>query len=308
MSSLIETLPHASIAERQAVASELVHGMLGLEGTANSTFRTLCQQVVAQVVGPQVPGKKIPLQTRGEFRPYGSAGFVTHVPRVSGYLRAIQRADQAESAAEAGCGSSAVLAIATAEFHPRAEVAAYEVNAHAAESAARVVELLGLSERVHVIHANVFDTDLPTVDLGVTETFQAALFREPGVQISERLAKFARTILPAHIILGARDTGLDSPEPWQVATRIDLSAHNPMIVGKISSTDSGLRTVLAYASYYDARGHAVLATRGVDAITSSDEIGEVLVNQAGDPIHFCYQPGMIDGIDHAILWSIPREQ
>jgi len=41
---------------------------------------------------------------------------------LSGYLKAIERAPQAQSAVDAGTGPAALLAVATKVYHPKAQV------------------------------------------------------------------------------------------------------------------------------------------------------------------------------------------
>ncbi len=124
-------------------------------------------------------------------------------PRVKGFLKAIRDAEPAKTAIDIGTGSSALLAIATALFHPGCEVKAYEINQHASVSAQKIIELYGFGDIVEVINADVFDVTPTDVDLVVSETFHRALGQEQGALLLGRYATHARTLLPAKAVMSA---------------------------------------------------------------------------------------------------------
>ncbi len=85
---------------------------------------------------------------------------------------------------DVGCGSFPILALAAALYHPKAEVQAIEIHPVAAESATGLIEIFGLSDRLHVVNADIGNHTIdPNTSAAVTETFNAGLVDEPGPQI-----------------------------------------------------------------------------------------------------------------------------
>jgi hypothetical protein len=218
--SLYDQLQSASAPERGAIAERLIRGMQAGDPTANEAYWHICEQVIVDHDAHETEeDEALP---RWEFSPSNSALLVRNQNRVQGYLRAIARAPQARSVIDAGCGSSALLAVGTATTHPRAEVIAYEINPQAAACARTMVGLMGLSDRIHVETGDVLAADLPEVDRADTETFAAGLTVEPGLRIAAALGRVAHQILPARVRLYACDEAVGPRTAWQSVCDLDL--------------------------------------------------------------------------------------
>jgi hypothetical protein len=122
---------------------------------------------------------------------------------------------------DAGCGAFPVLGIYAALCSPRCKVECVESNSVSAFLAAKVVEQLGLSERIEVVcwDANKFKPK-GAVDLLVSETMDSGLRIEPLVSIMSHLVTFVRdggVVLPSKVtvkagVIPARE--VDNPSKW----------------------------------------------------------------------------------------------
>jgi hypothetical protein len=303
MFTLYEQLQVANQPDRLAVAERLITEMQGPGIAANLAFWDVCQGVIAEVGAHEtIEDESLP---RWEFPAENSALLlVRSARRVKGFLSAIARAPQAETVIDAGCGSSALLAIGAAVTHPRAEVQAYEINGPAAHCARAVIDLFGLSDRIEVAEADVLTADLPAADLAVTETFALGLLTEKGHQITEVLAQKAREILPDHAVIYACD---ENPTPntfWQRATVVDLRARNDEISGHLMSKGSGQRPISVYAAFYDARDEPILTEVGTN-LTNPVLLGSVSVPRSDMRLGFSYAAGVELHDNPASLWVEP---
>lgn len=307
MTNLYESLANSNRRERQDIAEQLVNKLKDQrgDGEANSQLHALGDQIIHQTgVEETDADDELP---QWEFTPEGSASLVKSVPRVSGFLKAIERVERVNSAIDAGCGSLALLSIATATLHPNSTVTAYEINEPAVECAKEVVKLFGLEERITILHDDILtgDMDIPEVDLGVTETFYAGLSREKGHEITAVLAPRARHTIPAKAILRATDVTFQSPDEthgsdWLSTTEINLTEPNKYISGTLISTGPGNRKISVYAGYYDDQGIAVIDKLGANNLTSPMDLGRIIVPRAGVVIGFKYQLGRENA--NASLW------
>jgi hypothetical protein len=291
MSSIYEELREASQPGRQEVAARLIAGMRARSPEAGQAYYDLCAQVIRNLdILETDQDADLP---REEFTAPNSALLVTISPaRVSGFLRAIDRAPQAQSIIDAGTGSSALLAVAAAVSHPNAEIIGYEMNEPAARCAAAVVDMLGFSNRIRIEPQNVLTADLPSVDLAVTETFWAGLTVEVGTEITEALAHVSGEVLPAYAQFYASDSSApnDLNAEWQGTTLVDLTARNDTISGQLVSTGPGRRDVSVYNEFLDARGDIVLEG-GSKNLTDHISLGSIVVPHAGAVIEFSYRAG-----------------
>lgn len=304
MSRLYSQLRHASQSERYAIAEQLIKNMCDGDVTytsANSDYADLCEDVLRTLgVERRNPPHRM---RRGEFSPHDSADLLHGIPRLRGFLRAIHRTKGIRTAIDAGCGASAILAVAIAVAHPKSEIHAYELNLEAHQCAQTITMLLGLAGRITVCHADVTKVELPAVDLAVTETFSSGLLNELGHTITPILATRAEEILPRYSVISASDqyTG-SSDAPWVEAARIDLAEHNDWVTGHLKSTDDGKRTIGAYASYYAVSGASILDVPGVDYLTMPIHLGDVDVPNKGDRIGFRYALGEPFHQSAALRW------
>lgn len=301
MPSLYRHLNESSAPARRAAAEQLVYGMARGDSGANEALLDVCRTVISDLgaCDSDDPAEF----SRWEFTAERSAMLVCQVPRVQGYLGAIARAPQARTIIDAGCGSSALLTLGSAVFHPRAEMLAYEINPGAARCATAVLELFGLAGRASVQTADVTAATPPEADLAITETFAEGLLRERGVEISATLAKAAKEILPAAITLRATNGGNNRYAHWPTATQLDLASHTGKITGEFPSQKGGLRDVRVWAAYFDARGNPVLATGGKDAITRPARLGFIDASRWRTTIGFAYEAGTDPVTDPPLLWS-----
>ncbi|HZM63810.1 MAG TPA: hypothetical protein VFB59_01610 [Candidatus Saccharimonadales bacterium] len=235
----------------------------------------------------------------GEVMPVIAGSLLESVPRTGGYLRAIQRAAQANSAIDAGCGPSAVLALGIAVFHPRAEIFAYELSQPSARCAAGIVDLLGFNDRITVIADNVLTTPLPNVDLGVTETFNHGLATEPGVKIAHRLSSVSGVILPAKAVMYAQ-VGPYDRAPWHKVDVIDFAEGREIVRGELPSNFRGEQSVSVRAEYLDTNNGVVI---DCDSIASPLAIGTVDVPRVGGTVGFEYPVGHSATLTVARLWA-----
>lgn len=287
--SLYEDLSSSSVQQRAEVAEQLVTGMRGPDTDTNRAFWQLCQQVIefeqAQetAADAELPG--------WEFTADNSALLVARHPRrVRGFLNAIAGAPQATSVIDAGCGSSALLSVAAAVTHPRSEVIAYEINGPAARCARQIIGLMGLSDRISVEEADVLAAGLPSVDLGITETFAIGLLTEQGHRIAAKLAGSAKEVLPASSVIYACDERPDATTFWQKAASVDFAVDNELVSGSLRAKSTGTREVHAYAGFFDARQGPIVTETGTN-LANPVCLGDVQVSRPDSHIAFSYRLG-----------------
>ena len=241
----------------------------------------------------------------GGMLPYTAAGIIESKARTRGFLRAIRRALQAQTAIDAGCGPTAVLSLGLAAFHPKAEIFAYEVTETSARCARVMVELMGLDDRITVLTDNVLTTNLPRVNLAVTETFSEGLGLEKGARIAHRLSTVADNIIPTKAIIHARAGGHPSQYPWQQAGIVDFREGGDRVSGSFAATVAGDKDIRVYAEYVDAANLPVVTGYASDAITTDMSIGRVQVPHAGSQVHFTYPTGHFATPEVSSLWVTP---
>lgn len=268
---------------------------------ANVALFGLCARVLRR---PEIATISEPVTEGGRFAARDSAMLVSSQYRVSGFLNAIARATpDAERIIEVGTGASGLLAAAAALTHPNAKVTAYEINPKAAACARVVMGLLGLEERVEVIHADALSVNprLFRADLGITETFGAALMREQGTVLTEWLSKVAEVILPAMVKIYVTNSTLDdntSPmsndKPiWKDLAVVDLAQTNTHVAGRFRGGPQGDGYVRVRAAFYDASGQPILTTPNVDDLTSQRYVGPFSpVPEDGSLLSFSYGIGV----------------
>lgn len=301
--NLYSQLESSNRQARRMVAGQLIRAMsLPKPDTkANAAYRQLCNDTLSAF---GLKSGSITDSKSGIFSADESASFLDDQVRVKGYLDAIGRTRNVGTAIDAGCGSSALLAVATAIAHPKAAVFAYEIDEKSAQCATRVVELLGLNDQVEVVHADVTTASLPAADLAVTETFYKGLRQEMGHHITPILARCATEVLPSTAIFFASDTYPHTTPSWRQSAVIDLTIPSTSITGRIHSTDSGDRPISIYTGFYDTRGEAILGQPGerIDSITAPIWLGDIATTAAGVTICYSYALSPI-ALDKPKLWT-----
>lgn len=296
--SLSGELAAASDIERQGIAALLISGMSIGNAGMNAMYAGVCEEVYSAQNAPLERREDEPMWA---FSAQHSVELVGAVYRVRGFLNAIERTPLARTAIDAGCGASALLAVGIAVRHPGAEVIGYEINEPAADCAREVVRLFGFAGRISIVAGNVLELDLPEVDMGVTETFDRALTREPGPAIVAKLATRAATVLPATAKLYATDDPEARRISWQQANDIDLREPRTHITGMFTSTGEGLRRVHARAMYYNVHGWPILKDMIDDHIVAPLPLGGVQVPRRGAEITFSYPVGQDLALEPAQL-------
>lgn len=301
---LYEELQSGGQAVRQEAATRIVSGMQASEDSANMTFWGVAQRVIAEQGAQEAPGDaSLP---QWEFPAENSALLVVRYPRrVTGFLKAIARVPQAESVIDAGCGSTALLAIGAAVTHPRAQVMAYEINDPAARCAQSMVELFGLSDRITVTQADTLTADFPEVDLAVTETFDLGLLTEQGHLITERLAHTSKEILPDHAVIHGCDERPTAQTFWRPAAVVNFRLANERVEGHVPSKGEGTRPISVYTGFYDARNVPILTETGTN-LTNPVHLGTIAVPAPDMRIGFSYALGAQLHENPARLWVEPR--
>jgi hypothetical protein len=303
--SLYEELQTGTTGERQAIATQLIEDMQMPGRTANLAYWNVCQRVIAQAGAAETAADAA--LPDWEFTADNSALLVArHTRRVQGFLGAIARAPQAETIIDAGCGSSALLAVGAAATHPKAEIQAYEINESAADCARTVIDIMGFSDRISVTTADVLKTELPTADLGVTETFAIGLLTEQGHHITRQLAQTCREILPTSATLYACDERPTANTFWQPAAAVDFQeGTDDQIKGHLRAKGAGMRPVHVYAAFFDARNQSIVTEVGTN-LTNPVELGRVPVPKADTTIGFAYMQGTELHENPPKLWLEPR--
>ena len=282
MSSSVDTciqpLTFLSQARRQELAKEYFDSMSSENVRALDAFRTVVEAAVAetQTNDYSVSEKRMAANNSlpaGYFDAQSSMKLLTY-PRVSGFLNAIRTVEPASTAVDIGTGASAVLALATALYHPRCRVEALEISPHAAASARKVVEIFGLSNRIDVKNVDAFDEEVKPTDLVVSETFHMALGYEKGALLLHRYADEARTLLPARAaIAGAITHAGNLDQNFSHIDIIDFRNLKDKVQGVLPlEGDSKAYQVLARSILLTDSGIVIVAPQQ-DPITSDDYIG-----------------------------------
>jgi predicted O-methyltransferase YrrM len=270
-------LDQLSTDARQAFAHNLFGGLCREDGRALGTYRTIVEAAIDDTRTDELTAKELFIAGNTEFNGYFDAklshGLLTY-PRVSGFVNAIRKTKAAKTAIDIGTGSSAVLAVATALFHPGCTVEALEVSPLASESARRVIELFGLTDRIEVRNVDAFEVAPRVVDLVVSETFHMALGYEKGAILLNRYAKEARTLLPARAVIAAAITHAGYlAQNFTYIDTIDFRKIKDRIEGvMLLEEDSEGYQVLARSSLLTESGGVIVSPR-LDPITSDDYIG-----------------------------------
>jgi hypothetical protein len=303
MTDLYEKLSRAGGAARRATATTLIDGMRGRGGTnTNMLYMLLCEDVMTAHGIAGYGGTKV--LAPWEFSPDQSKVLLRSVPRVSGFLNALGRAPEARGTIiDAGCGSSAILAVGAAVMHPRSTVVGYEINEPSAVCARGVVELLGLEDRIDIRTSDVLTAALPVADIGVTETFCSALTTELGPQITAVLNGVCQTVIPSAVMISATDEQPMASAHWQHAASVDLRSANQLLSGHFRSTGHGMRDVSVYAGYYDGAGDEIITELRANNLTDAVTIGSVPVARAGVTIGFAYEMGSRLSDTPPLLWT-----
>ena len=178
-------------AEKHQMLGTLIDGMsTGDQAAGNTAFsigRTLLGSRPADFSGfPTLTDESI---YTGILTPGFSLDLIRTDPnRLQGYFNAIRRWDPQELILDVGSGPFAVMGLAAAVLHPEAEVEAVEIYPTSAEVAADVVELFKMSDKVHVLNADIGTNAIDTnTTAAVTETFNTGITSEPGPEILRRL-------------------------------------------------------------------------------------------------------------------------
>lgn len=308
MTYLYESLKSASKPERREITTWMVHELRdGPE--LNEAFYALCCDVIMRVTGALDDPKDV--VTDGVFSAIASAGMVRREHRVRGYLQAIERAKGVETVIDGGCGSSALLSLAAVALKPEvSKVVAYEINEESAQVAEAMVELCGMEEHIEIRNEDILQATIPTADLGMTETFDAALLFEPGPRITAALARSCRIVLPAEARIWAMDDDakmqvvlFGSGREYQFAGAIDLTQANDEFQGSFAALGVGERYPVIIAGFYDAQGEAVIRPGGGADMTRATPLGPtVWVNEPGTQINFRYKLGSNPADDLPQVW------
>lgn len=295
-------LATSSAIQRRETAAVLVESMrAGTTNAANLAYHGLCAEVIRGLHATESPAKK---RAGGELSTVGSAALLRSVPRVSGFLKAIGRADPANAIIDVGTGSSAILAVSAAVLHPKSEVHTYEINPRAAACAQEVIRLFGLDKRITVHSKDALQENFPEVDLAITETFGAALMGEDGPKITAQLGKVAAHMLPAKVVLHGTDS-ISQHRTWSPAAIVDLRADNTIVEGSFPSTawsPDKPTDVSVYASYYDDLDRGVITNFRADTLTSEVLLGEIQPPPLGTPINFRYETCSPEADSYREVW------
>jgi hypothetical protein len=282
-------------AAKNEIAGQLVREMAaGVRYDANMAFNGLCQQVIRELRADE---KVATIRSGGEFSTVGAVALLQKIPRVSGYLRAIQRAPEARSVIDAGTGPSALLAVAAKVYHPSSQVLAYESNEKSVMCARRVIQLLGFSDdEIIVTHADVLNEGiLPgKADLSITETFGQGLRIENGPKIAHKLGQVAGHLIPGKVQLFITDNNPDIPWDWQVSHIIDLRDQNTHVEGTFRSAYSGFREIYVRTDFLAEDESDIVSGLHADDITDPMFIGSITAPSMRSLISFRYETGPIN--------------
>lgn len=193
----------ATPAEKHHMLGSIVHGILRDDVMAGNTALSLGLELTDFDRLVPLPSPETAEEDRyqqGALPPAFTLALAKDLPRLRGFIRAISRWDRQELIMDVGCGAFPTLALAAALYHPEAEIQAVEIHPVTAESAAAIVDLFGLGDRLQVVNANISNHAIdPNTSAAVTETFNVALTGEPGPQIVRLLhASGVPTITPSN--------------------------------------------------------------------------------------------------------------
>ena len=298
MFPLYEKLASANDVERQDKASSLVSGIHDSDEVANWEFRRLVETVLSSEFDSD-NDDLASAECSGGFSAYDAVSLLASTSRTSGYFRAIGEAKPFGSAIDAGPGPGGILAIAATVMHG-AKVDAYEVNHRSVLCARRIVELLGLKNRITIHEENVFSANLDRAEVGITDTFGRAITggkqKELGAKMVARLAEVCDVVIPRYALIHAKDVPIDFMEKrgtgWRPVTWVDMSKPVECVEGRLKSGGGGVRQVRVYSELHAAKRTPVLCRRKedgvrIDDILSSIELGLIEANQ-GDLLGFRY--------------------
>jgi hypothetical protein len=321
VTSLYEELQTPSITYHQEIAADLINGIRSGDEDARIHYWSLVTDVLATELESMpdtssVWGNRDPRWNIGEFSPSGSASLITWDERSRNFLDTIANAQPIDesgnpieiiSAIDAGCGSSAFLAVGTAMLHPNAEIQAYELNPTSAECARRVVKYLGLADRIKVRQGNALTIDFDEAIVGLSETFGAGFLREPGLEMIYRLAQKTRLVMPAIGKLFARDFSITKfepdYEPWQNPTEFDLTKKHEYISVNLTTSEDGPRSINVFSGLYRADGTPIITDPSIDDdITQPLTIAATPDAPKGSRFAIRYRPGLL--LDHRNLVEI----
>lgn len=290
METLYSQLSALSRNGRQELTRSLIKDMaLGQQYAANIAFSGLCKQIIAAHRGAR---SETVTWDKGQLSAAGSVALADKIPRVSGYLTAIQRASEVRTAIDAGTGASALLAIGIAACHPNTQVAAHESNAFAAACAEEVTQLTGFDDRIKVIGGDVMAATMDAYDLATTETFGPALIGEPGPAISHHIGTNARQLVPSTVKIYATNELEHYADRWQHVSTLNLRDANPYVEGSFRATNYGRQPVYVQSRFYGEHGFPILDQSYQDRLTDAVLLGEVDVPRIGARINFRYETGL----------------
>lgn len=198
-----EELVAATQPEKTEMLDELVTGLQNQEIRAGNTAYDLATSLFDINGYRNYPSYAESELSYGIMSPTSSLGLVKGHTRLNGFINAIERWPQQEGVIDVGCGVFPVLALASAIYHPAAEITAVEINPDSAQVAEKIVDMFGLSKRLHVVNADIA-THMPDANTtaAVTETFNSALVTEPGPKIVQLLHNMGiPTITPSSALL-----------------------------------------------------------------------------------------------------------
>ncbi len=190
----VEDLRASGQNQRQDFLAGLLDGYLALDSRAGDTADRIGRVLMNEGSGSNYQYPVSPSITdlsHGKFSAGTSLSLTQQVPRIRGFVNAIRRWDKSEEGIlDVGTGAFPIMALAAAQFHPKAEVTAVEIDGVAAEVASDIVSLFGLQDRITVINEDVANFAIdPNTSAAVTETFHGGLVMEPGPKIVRMLAE-----------------------------------------------------------------------------------------------------------------------
>ncbi|HEY4964167.1 MAG TPA: hypothetical protein VIH90_05720 [Candidatus Saccharimonadales bacterium] len=192
-----ESLYSATSHEKQLMLGAIVEGILEGDKRAGNTAYCLTSDLVGipDISPPEEPRNDTPT-SHGKLTTSTSLRLLKDNERLRGFTAAIKRWPEQSAVIDVGCGPFPVLALAAAMYHPHAEVSAIEINQEAADAAREIVGHFVLSDRVHVVRADIANHNIdPNTTAAVTETFNSALQEEPGPKIVQLLHRHGIPII-----------------------------------------------------------------------------------------------------------------
>ena len=180
-----ETLSVSSLSERQVILGSIINGMVEGDMRAGNTAYCLGRDLTD--IPECSPTEQVSFETptsHGKLKTSMSLNLTRDTNRLQGFISAIKRWPEQTGVIDVGCGPFPILALAAAIYHPHAEISAIEMHQEAANAAEEIVRHFGLSDRLHVVNADIAHYDIdPNASAAITETFNSALQEEPGPKI-----------------------------------------------------------------------------------------------------------------------------